>query len=117
MGNINDIAEVAEGVAVVNHAQLVGAYDGTIHNPIYNWSKFFEGHTIQTAMKGISQMQHFRFSADHPGVVFVKNANDQCCNGFRKKSPNYQDPVMIMTKFNVELFTSVIMTNMYLKIN
>ena len=66
-----------EGVAVVNHDQLVGEYDGTIHSPIYNWSKFFEGHTIQTAMKGISQMHHFRFSADHPGVVFVKNAHDE----------------------------------------
>ena len=27
-------------------------------------------------MKGITQMHHFRFSADHPGVVFVKNASD-----------------------------------------
>ena len=74
--SINDIAEVAERSAVVNHAQLVGEYNGTIHVPMYNWSDFFEGHTIQTAMKGISQMHHFRFSADHPGVVFVKNASD-----------------------------------------
>ena len=76
VGSINDIAEVAERSAVVNHAQLVGEYDGTIHVPMYDWSKFFEGHTIQTAMKGITQMHHFRFSADHPGVVFVKNAID-----------------------------------------
>lgn len=76
VGSINDIAEVAERSAVVNHAQLAGEYDGTIHVPMYDWSSFFEGHTIQTAMKGISQMHHFRFSADHPGVVFVKNASD-----------------------------------------
>ena len=76
VGSINDIAEVAERSAVVNHAQLVGEYDDTIHVPMYNWSDFFEGHTIQTAMKGISQMHHFRFSADHPGVVFVNNASD-----------------------------------------
>ena len=76
VGTIFDIAEVAERSAVVNHAQLVGDYNGTIHVPMYNWSAFFDGHTIQTALKGISQMHHFRFTSDHPGVVFVKNADD-----------------------------------------
>ena len=28
----------------------------------------------QTALKGISQMHHFHFSAFNPGVVFVKNS-------------------------------------------
>ena len=69
-------AEVDEKSAVVNHAQLVGEYDGTIHVITYNWSEFFEGLTIQTTMKGITQMHHFRFSAEHPSVVFVKNASD-----------------------------------------
>ena len=41
VGSINDIAEVAERSAVVNHAQLVGEYDGTIHVPMYDWSSFF----------------------------------------------------------------------------
>ena len=36
---------------------------------MYNWSEFFEGHTIQTA-------SHKCISADCPGVVFVKNASD-----------------------------------------
>ena len=27
-------------------------------------------------LKGITQMHHFRFSADRPGVVFVKNTSD-----------------------------------------
>ena len=76
VGTINDIAEVAEKSAVVNHAQLIGDYDGSIHVPMYNWAEFFEGHTVQTALKGISQMHHFRFTADHPGAVFVKNACD-----------------------------------------
>ena len=76
VGTINDIAEVAEKSAVVNHAQLIGDYDGSIHVPMYNWAEFFEGHTVQTALKGISQMNHFRFTADHPGAVFVKNACD-----------------------------------------
>ena len=31
----------------------------------------------QTALKGISQMHHFRFSASNPGVVYVKiSCND-----------------------------------------
>ena len=31
---------------------------------------------VQTALKGISQMHHFRFTASKPGVVYVKNFND-----------------------------------------
>ena len=50
VGSINDIAEVVEKSAVVNHAQLVGEHDGTIHVSMYNWSKFFEGLTIQIAL-------------------------------------------------------------------
>ena len=46
-----DIAEVAERLAVVNHAQLIGDYDRTIHVPMYDWITFFDGHTIQSAMK------------------------------------------------------------------
>ena len=78
VGSINDIpvAKVAERFANVNHAQLVGEYGGTIHVPMYNWSGFFEEFTIQTALKGISQMHHFRFTAAHPGVVFVKHSCD-----------------------------------------
>ena len=76
MRTINDIVEVAEKSAVVNHAQLIGDYDGSIYVPMYNWAGFFEDHTIQIALKGISQMHHFRFTAARPGVVFVKNACD-----------------------------------------
>ena len=76
MGSINDIADVAKNSAVVNHAHLVGEYDGTINVPMYNWSEFFEGHMIQMALKGTSQMRHFRFTNEHPGVVFMKNACD-----------------------------------------
>ena len=76
VGNINDIAEVVKRSATVNHPQLIGEYDGTTHVKIYDWSSFFDSHTIQTSLKGISKMQHFRFTADHPGYVFVKNSSD-----------------------------------------
>ena len=36
----------------------------------------FTLHTIQTSLKGISKMQHFHFTADRPGYVFVKNSSD-----------------------------------------
>ena len=76
MQTINDIAQVSEKSAVVNHTQLVEDYDGSIHVPMYNWAEFFEDHTIQIALKGISQMHHFRFTAAHPGVIFVRNVCD-----------------------------------------
>ena len=76
VGSINDIAEVVKRSASVNHPQLIGEYDGTTHVKMYDWSNFFESHTIKSALKGISKMQHFRFTADHPGYVFVKSSSD-----------------------------------------
>ena len=76
VGSINNIAEVVKRSATVNHPQLIGEYDGTTHVKMYDWSSFFDSHTIQTSLKGISKMQHFHFTADHPGYVFVKNSND-----------------------------------------
>ena len=76
VGSIDDIAEVVKRSATVNHPQLIGEYDGTTHVKMYDWSSFFNSHTIQTSLKGISKMQHFRFTADHPGYVFVKNSSD-----------------------------------------
>ena len=76
MGSIRDIAEVIKRSASVNHPQLVGEYDGTTHVRTYDWSSFFDSHTIKTSLKGISKMHHFHFAADHPGHVFVKNSSD-----------------------------------------
>ena len=76
VGSINDIAEVVQRSASVNHPQLVAEYDGTTYVKMYDWSSFFESRTIQTSLKGISKMHHFRFTADHPGCVFVRNCSD-----------------------------------------
>ena len=76
VGSIDDIAKVVKRSATVNHLQLIGEYDGTTHVKMYDWSSFFNSHTIQTSLKGISKMQHFCFTADHPGYVFVKNSSD-----------------------------------------
>lgn len=76
VGSIHDIVEVVKRSATVNHPQLVGEYDGTTHVKIYDWGTFFDSHTISTSLKGISKMHHFRFTADHPGCVFVRNSSD-----------------------------------------
>ena len=73
---LDDIAQVAERSASVNHAQLVGDLDGNTMVLFYDWSTFFEENTTKTALKGITQMQHFRFNSDYPGYVFVKECSD-----------------------------------------
>ena len=73
---LDDIADVATKSASVNHPQLVVHHDGTSIVPFYDWSNYFEEYTIKTALKGITQMQHFRFNAVFPGHVFVKESND-----------------------------------------
>ena len=55
--------------------QLVGTLDGTTFVPTYNWSAFFEEVTVKTALKGISKMHHFKFTACKPGMVFVKDSS------------------------------------------
>ena len=39
---LDDIVQVVESSAVVNHAQLVGTQDGTVLVPTYDWAKFFD---------------------------------------------------------------------------
>jgi len=76
IGTIEDIAAAVEGSACVNFAQLVGKSDGTILVPTYDWSSYFSDNVIQTYLKGITKMHHFRFSATHPGAVSVHNFSD-----------------------------------------
>ena len=74
VGTIHDIADVVRKSAVLNHPQLIGDYDGTTFVKFYDWSSTFEEHT--TAIKGISQYQHFRMSSSDPWVVFVKTTSN-----------------------------------------
>lgn len=75
--SLDDIAKVVESSAQCNHAQVVGNLDGTSIVPFYDWCGFFDtDKIIKTALKGISQIHHFRFTADAPGCVFVKNSTD-----------------------------------------
>ena len=74
--SLDDIAITVNRSSFVNVPQLVGDLDGTVHIPSYNWSNFFEDHMIKIALKGISQLHQFGFSATHPGIVFVKTSSD-----------------------------------------
>ena len=60
----------------MNHAQLVGAQDGTVIVPTYNWADYFDPFFKQNAFKGIKAMHHMRFSNQHLGKAFVKNSVD-----------------------------------------
>ena len=88
VGCLDDIVRVVNQSAKPNWAQLVGAQDGSNIVPMYDWAEHFEPHTIKTALKGITQMHHFRFSSVHPGKVFVKNCNSdkERCINLRKES-------------------------------
>ena len=54
-------------VSGVNVAKLCVLHGGTVLVPVHDWAKFLE--TFKK-IPGISKFHHFRFSKDHPGVVF-----------------------------------------------
>ena len=76
IGDLEDIANCVAQSSFVNIPQLIGSLDGTMFVPTYDWSSFFEETTVKTALKGITQLHHFRFSKLHPGKVFVKEARN-----------------------------------------
>ena len=57
-------------VSKVNIPQLVGREDGTVVVPTYNWQEFFI--PAYRPLHGIKAIGHFRFSADHPGMVYYR---------------------------------------------
>ena len=74
IGCLDDIVRVVESSAEVNHAQLVGAQDGSVIVPTYNWADHFDHIFKPSAFKGIKAMHHMRFSKTNHGKTYVKNA-------------------------------------------
>jgi len=74
LSTLEEIAGVVRQSATVNYPQVVGSYDGTSSVSFYNWTSLFDSKT--TALKGITKLHHFRFTAEHPGLVFVKAFSD-----------------------------------------
>ena len=102
VSSLDDIANTISQSSIVNVPQLVGDLEGTVYVPMYNWSNFFEDKMIKTALKGILQLHHFRFTATHPGMVFVKTSSD----GSERKIQLLKDPTWRPT--TVQLPTVVI---------
>ena len=104
IGCLDDIVQAVNQSATPNVAQLVGTQDGTTVVPMYEWSTYFDSHTIKTALKGITKMHHFRFSSSNPGKVFVKtklsDKNERCINLLRQSwKPTGRDmPQLIIPK-------------------
>ena len=76
VGCLDDIVRVVEESAVVKHAQHVGAQDGIVIVPTYNWANYFHRFFKQTAFKGIKAMHHMQFSRRQHGKAYVKNSVD-----------------------------------------
>ena len=54
----------SSSAAGVNKAQLVGAHDGKVIVPVYNWSALLEQYFIK--FPKIKKYHHFRFSREEP---------------------------------------------------
>ena len=81
----------------VNVAKLCGLHDGTVLVPVYGWAKFVE--TYVKKIPGISKFHHFRFSKDHPGVVFCNTLVDSPKMEFTiLKSSNVRPPNQLPPK-------------------
>ncbi len=74
IGCLNDLAKVVNTSSTVNEAQLVGTQDGSVVVPTRDWATFLGSHFKKLA--GIRKYQHFCFSANHPGYVFIKQYSD-----------------------------------------
>ena len=72
VSSLFDLMEAVDKSTVsgVNVAKLCGLHDGTVLVPVYDWANFLEPYFKK--IPGISKFHHFRFSKDHPGVVFCK---------------------------------------------
>ncbi|XP_071940904.1 uncharacterized protein [Antedon mediterranea] len=57
-----------------NKAKIVGAEDGTMHVPAYNWQTFLE--PFFKPLPQIKSLHHMRFCCDNPGMVFYKKYSD-----------------------------------------
>ena len=84
-------------VSGVNVAKLCGLHDGTVLVPVYDWAKFLE--TYFKKIPGISKFHHFRFSKDHPGVVFCNTLlGSPIMELTILKSPNVRPPNQLPPK-------------------
>lgn len=73
VSSLFDLMEAVDQSTVtgVNLAKLCRLHDGTVLVPVYDWVTFLQPYFKK--IPGISKFHHFRFSKEHPGVVFYWN--------------------------------------------
>lgn len=72
VSSLFDLMEAVDQSTVtgVNISKLCGLHDGTVLVPVYDWVKFLE--PFFKKIPGISKFHHFRFTKEHPGVLFCR---------------------------------------------
>ena len=86
-------------VSGVNISKLCGLHDGTLLVSVYDWVTFLEPYFKK--IPGISTFHHFRFSKDHPGVVFCRTLVDspeiefQILKNLEIRPPNQLPPKLV----------------------
>lgn len=90
---------IAVDKSTVSVSKLCGLHDGTLLVPVYDWVTFLE--PCFKKIPGISTFHHFRFSKDHPGVVFCQTLVDsaeiefQILKNLEIRPPNQIPPKII----------------------
>ncbi len=74
VSSLDEMARVVDESADVNTSQLVGTHDGEVVVPTYIWAGYLGG--VFRKLKGIKKYHVFRFSADSPGIVFLRKTSD-----------------------------------------
>ena len=107
--DLDDIANCVSLYSAVNVPQLVGSLDGTVFVPMYNWSEFFDDIVMKSALKGISWLHQFWFSAARHGIVYVKESSSAAereitlvCDDSWQPSPNELPPVVTPNGLSAE---------------
>ena len=69
IGCLDDIVQAVSSSATPNVAQLVGSQSDEMIVPTYNWSNYFDEHSVKTAQEDATLLFFSRF----PGQVKVYN--------------------------------------------
>ena len=71
---LDDIVNVVEQSAALNHAQLVGTHNKHVIVPTYNWVTFFATHFKK--ISNITKYHHFTASTNKKGIIISKIFSD-----------------------------------------
>ena len=88
VSSLDELARVVEDSADVNTSQLVGAHDGEVLVPTFDWASYLG--RVFKKVKGIKKYHVFRFTANAPGIVVLKKTSD----------PNQQEAYSILSGDN-----------------